>query len=191
MNEISWPRGSREKGNGSTSGLEAVRKWEGCQRLWSELTSFLFNKMKSIQPVKEASAQRILSFMFFSQPICLCVSAQCRNLALMGTFLFEFPVHIARVLVNAVTMGTCHCSSTPTVWVWCEKAFMHVCAWVAYGCLVQLCGLEEVLWSTYDRVPCHIARIGLIFSSLSAALYHYQLLVFMLPVSNVHLYLLG
>lgn len=51
----------------------------------------------------------------------------------------------------------------------CWKDLPRVCVCVfEYVCAVQLCGSEEVLWSTYDWVPCDGARIGLIFSSLSA-----------------------
>lgn len=84
------------------SGFEAVRKLEGCQALRSLLTSFLLNEMKSAPAChKEASARRILPFMFSLHGVLSSLSPvyQPANLfmrfrskggtaALSGTFFF-------------------------------------------------------------------------------------------------------
>lgn len=130
--------------------------------------------MKSTHPVKETSAPRILSFNAFLchhgllVPLSPCLWASLYmsegEMELLETC--WIPVHMMRVLVNAVMMVSCHCNSTQFFF----PGTLGVVVWK--GLCVRRVELW-VWWKPHDLLTteCHvtITSTELILSLLSAA----------------------
>lgn len=108
-----------------------------------------------------------LSPVYQPDNLFMCISPKRTELLWIFFIIIMFLIflHETRVLVNAVPLGF------PDIEIMYlldnDLKDLFVCV-LEYACVVQLCALEEVLWSTYDRVPCDTARTEVILLSLSA-----------------------